>query len=354
MKTTLLFFLAAWCCSEALAHEAPRSFVDITLSGSAYRFTLTIDPHVTPQKSRLDTDGDGRLTREEVLAGAPSLRALTIERVTVRTDEGACVAKPADKASETFDATFDATDTFDDTLAMWRAEAVFVCPDAAENAVAVLGFLDALPRSHTIVVRVVNELGNVQNWLLHRDSPMVPRARERSLLDLLRIGAEHIVFGFDHVAFVIGLVLLLRRVNHLVWVLSAFTVAHSVTLLASVLGWLTLDTRWVEVTIAASIGVVALLGLWKKSVKPATACGLGFGFGLVHGLGFAGALFEVFNHGEWLEILLGFNVGVELGQLAIVVLVWPLAKRMRRWPVAITGLHILLLVASLVWIIQRV
>ncbi len=136
----------------------------------------------------------------------------------------------------------------------------------------------------------------------------------------LLLGVEHILSGWDHLLFVIGLLFLVGFRRRLVWTITAFTAAHSLTLASSALGWLVLRPPPVEATIALSIMLVAGEALRERQTLakqwPALVA---FLFGLVHGLGFAGALTEIGlpdNH-LWVA-LLTFNVGVEIGQLLTV------------------------------------
>jgi hydrogenase/urease accessory protein HupE len=148
------------------------------------------------------------------------------------------------------------------------------------------------------------------------------------------LGIEHILTGIDHLLFVIGLLLLVGFTRRLVLTISAFTLAHSLTLASSALGWLTLRPPPVEATIALSIVLVAAEALHRRETLarrwPALVA---FLFGLVHGLGFAGALKEIgLPESHLLVALLTFNVGVEIGQLMTVgaaLLLWRVAAR---WP----------------------
>ena len=134
------------------------------------------------------------------------------------------------------------------------------------------------------------------------------------------LGVEHILSGTDHLLFVIGLLFLVGFQRRLLLTITAFTLAHSVTLAASALGALTLRSPPVEATIALSIVLVALEALHRRETLarrwPAV---LAFLFGLVHGLGFAGALADIGLPERHRNIaLLTFNVGVEAGQLLVV------------------------------------
>ncbi len=141
------------------------------------------------------------------------------------------------------------------------------------------------------------------------------------------LGIEHIVLGFDHLLFLAGLLVLGRQWKYLIAVITAFTIAHSITLVLSALGLIYLPGGLVEACIAASIVYVAVENLWLiyKNQQPKWRWLMAFLFGLLHGFGFAGALRETgIVSGENLLIpLAGFNIGVELGQLTIAALLLP-------------------------------
>jgi hydrogenase/urease accessory protein HupE len=137
-------------------------------------------------------------------------------------------------------------------------------------------------------------------------------------IDYTRLGLEHILTGFDHLMFVLAVTILVRSRKALVLAITSFTVAHSLTLAATVLGWLVLPSAGVETTIALSI-VLACAECLRPSDSLARRAPwlVTFAFGLLHGMGFASALQETGlpeKHVAW--ALLFFNVGVELGQLA--------------------------------------
>lgn len=148
------------------------------------------------------------------------------------------------------------------------------------------------------------------------------------------LGIEHILTGYDHLVFVLGLLFLVGFNRRLVWTITAFTLAHSVTLALSALGWLTLRSAPVEATIALSIMLVAGEALHKEQTWsrrwPALVA---FLFGLVHGLGFAGALKQIGLPDNHLAVaLLTFNVGVEVGQLMVVLAAWLVTRALKPWP----------------------
>jgi hypothetical protein len=208
------------------------------------------------------------------------------------------------------------------------------------------------------------------------------RAQGTSLAGYVVLGVEHILSGWDHLAFVLALLLLARRLAEVAALVTAFTIAHSVTLALAVLGVVRPDAAAVEALIGFSIALVAAENAWLLggrgrgvpaaatacllgvaalamfgigSVSAATAFGLAlftachfgllarvarpeglraavaFAFGLIHGFGFAGVLAEMQLPPErTVPALFGFNAGVELGQLAIVCLVWPALRWLAR------------------------
>ena len=173
------------------------------------------------------------------------------------------------------------------------------------------------------------------------------------------LGVEHILTGVDHLLFVISLLLLVGFRRRLIGTITAFTLAHSLTLASSALGWLVLRSPPVEACIALSIVLVAAEALHDRDTLsrrwPALVA---FLFGLVHGLGFAGALKEIGLPEQHVSIaLLTFNLGVEVGQLGVVAAVWGLsavlARQASRWPWRAVALYVIGTVAAF-WSITRV
>ncbi|MAN45531.1 MAG: HupE/UreJ family protein [Alphaproteobacteria bacterium] len=182
-------------------------------------------------------------------------------------------------------------------------------------------------------------------------------------LAYFRIGVEHIIFGYDHLLFVLGLVLLVRP-RQLIPTVTAFTLAHSITLAASALGGVTLPGAPVEITIAMSIALLGAEAIYRMRGRMTLAQRMpwliAFGFGLIHGFGFAGALSEIgLPKGAEVMALLLFNLGVEAGQIAFVLfvlaLVWfgrllyrqgePALRTATAYAIGITGSY---------WAIERI
>jgi hydrogenase/urease accessory protein HupE len=184
----------------------------------------------------------------------------------------------------------------------------------------------------------------VQTFRLTPKAPTAIIAAEPSAMQVLRdylvIGAEHILFGWDHLLFVIALVLLVRGPWAVVKAATAFTVAHSLTLVATSLGYAGLPSRPVEALIALSIVFLAVeVALVLRSPDRRTFTRrfpwvVAFAFGLFHGFGFAGALADIgLPQGEVVTALLAFNLGVEAGQLLVIAgMIALLAAMMRLVP----------------------
>ena len=181
-----------------------------------------------------------------------------------------------------------------------------------------------------------------------------------TFLAYIPVGFDHIVpKGLDHILFVLGLFFLSTRLAPLLWQVSAFTLAHTVTLAAGALGYVTIPGSIVEPIIAASIVYVAVeniltdgLNRWRPFVI--------FGFGLLHGLGFASVLGEFgLPENAFVPALIGFNIGVELGQLAVIAVAFALvgywfgAKPWYRKAIAIPASAVVAAIGAW-WVVERV
>lgn len=188
--------------------------------------------------------------------------------------------------------------------------------------------------SHRVIARVERD-GTTAALVVTTDAPQyalpdaVPTSRLRSLAPvgsrraLLLLGIEHILTGYDHLVFLLCLLVPGGTWRSRVAIVTAFTVAHSVTLVLAALQVVTPPARFVEAAIAMSIAYVAIENLLHD--EPRTRWPTAFGFGLVHGFGFAGML-NVLDMpvGAFLSSVVAFNVGVEIGQLAVVAVAVPL------------------------------
>jgi hydrogenase/urease accessory protein HupE len=213
------------------------------------------------------------------------------------------------------------------------------CDRGLEGQTIAIDRLDATLTD--VLVRIESVDGSVRSARLTPSSPsfIVPVQPGPLMVvrDYVGLGIEHILFGIDHLLFVLCLLLLVRGVRKLLTTVTAFTLAHSITLAAATLGFIRVPAAPVEATIALSIVFLAselVRGEAGRSAVTRTYPWLiAFSFGLLHGLGFAGALAEVgLPQREIPLALFAFNVGVELGQLAFVTAVLSLVRFARIVP----------------------
>jgi hypothetical protein len=189
-------------------------------------------------------------------------------------------------------------------------------------------------------------------------APATPSTFSPGFVGWIQLGMKHIFEGIDHLAFLLALLLVGGGLKRVLWMVTSFTVAHSLTLGATALGLILLDeerTRWVEAAIAVSIIYVAAENLLLSEHRHRAL--ITFLFGLVHGFGFASVLGS-YGLGEQVATgLLGFNLGVELGQTLIVTALLPLMRLIQRRPKVnlwtVRVLSSVILCAGAGWLIQR-
>jgi hypothetical protein len=301
---------------------------------------------------------------------APRVAALLVDALQLWSSMGPCIARDATARA--------GTDGW--VVARWS----LACPDAADLSIHST-LLQAVAPSHLHFARAVVGGAPARERVLTFADAAFPLAGSADLGGSLQryvgLGVDHILSGWDHLAFVLALILLATGLREVALVVTGFTLAHSLTLAAAVLGWADVREDAVEALIGFSIALVAAENLWLRAGRERwlpilaaaalaalaalgatrlppvllvglalfTACylalardaarplrlrvAIAFVFGLVHGFGFATALAELRLPDERLAIgLLGFNAGVELGQLLVVAAVWPLLKLLERRP----------------------
>lgn len=149
------------------------------------------------------------------------------------------------------------------------------------------------------------------------------------LLDYLVLGVEHILLGLDHLLFLLTIVVAAAGWRYWLGVLTSFTVAHSITLTASLMGWLLAPVAVVEPMIAASIVLMALLNLTQRTAALHQRMAIVFACGLLHGLGFASSMTDMGLHGGYrVTSVVGFNLGIELGQVLFLISILALVRSM--------------------------
>lgn len=339
---------------SAQAHVIGLSRGDYTPSGSrvvAEIVLRTDDARLTVPG--LDPAGDGQLDPVALTGARPALQAAFFDTLEISADGQRC--------HPTLD---DAADDPPDGL---RLRATFVCPVAPWQRLHLrFGFLERMPSDHRHLATVHLRAGDVDELaILARPDLDVEVGGGPSLgfFSMVRGGVEHILTGADHLAFLLALVLggtmmggPRIRVGALVAMLSAFTLGHSAALAIATLGGFAPGSRLVEPAVALSVAYVGAENLFTRSVRHRWMLTLPFGF--VHGFAFAGGLLPLGLPRAQLPVaLFGFNLGVEVGQLAVLAVVLPVlvVVRARAWyPAAARALSAAIVLAGLVWFVQRV
>jgi hypothetical protein len=410
------------CAAGAQAHKASDAYLTLQVDGAVVDARIDIALRDLDRDLDLDADADDRLTWREVRGRWPDIAALARSDVRLAADGRGCVAAPAAD-----DAPALATHS-DGRYAVLRLR--WRCAEPVRRLAVDYRLFARTDPTHRGIVRVERAgeppapgrlavLSPGAGWhgvdlpspaaaapaspspspspgrapvdaaaaqpiveaLADADTGSASDAAPSSFAGFVREGIHHILVGYDHVLFLLSLLLpsvwtrsrsidpatgaartrwapspALRPVlANVLKVVTAFTVAHSITLALAVLGVVDPPSRWVESLIAASVVLAALNNLWP--VISEARWKLTFVFGLVHGFGFASALKDAgLAHGALAAPLVGFNVGVEIGQLCIVALVLPLAWSLRstrayRGTFAAGSLAIAAVAG--VWLVQR-
>lgn len=375
--STIVLALVAW---PVHAHKASDAYLTLHLDG--HRIELRWDVHVRDldRELTLDANGDQRLTWGEVRSRWSELQALVWPALDLQAEGSDCQPGP----SETGLAPARLDTHSDGRYAVFTR--TWVCdspPRALLLRYRLFGLSDPLHRG---LLRVVADAqrqsgsGWEQAIVLDPGRAGSVRVEPQASLPLGRLGGfiaegvRHIWMGADHVLFLLTLLLpsvLVRDRDAGTWqparalgpvvrdvlqVVTTFTVAHSITLALAVTGVVDPPARWVEPIIAASVVLAALNNL--RPMAHAARWAFTFGFGLIHGFGFAGALRDLDVQGTQLAwSLLGFNLGVEIGQAAIVAAFVPLAWWLRGLAAyRVVGLHLgsgLVALLAAGWLAQR-
>ena len=351
----VLIALFSWPLT-ALAHQSSVVFLQISSAPSALLVTLRIANGDLYEALGLPSDRP--LSRDEATRHKGRLASYVLSKISVENLGRPCPGQLyASELAERHEGFFVV-----ETLR-------FECPRRLEDVrLAYHLFFDLDPRHQGLAQ--VDAGGTTREYIFRHGNRTLtltqPLGTLDYALDYLRLGVEHIFTGYDHLAFLVGLLLVAgglwleqsrrRALAYILRVVTAFTVAHSLTLVLSALRWVSLPSRWVEVAIALSIGYVAVENIVGVPVHRRGL--LAFLFGLIHGLGFASVLRELGLPAKGLlASLLCFNLGVELGQLTVVLAVLPLLVGLAHWrryqTVVVRGGSGVLLVLSLLWFVGR-
>ena len=359
--------------ATARAHQVGLSRGDYLVEGATLNAEITFaQRELIDLSPELDADKNGSLSEGELTQGRDAVARLVVARVGVRGDGSACPgqlvsAKPVENDGVTVKATY-------------------TCSAPPGEVDLDVELLDDLPYGHRHIARlgggprmaeailyrkrksleVLTAPGTAQPDAPPAGSATPPTAQPNDggeahapegALGMLAMGIEHILLGLDHLVFLLGLVLVGGRFRSILMVVTAFTVAHSVTLALATLGLWAPSPRLVEPAIALSIAYVGVENFFVKDAEGRWRITLPFG--LIHGFGFAGALQEIsLPRPEIPKALVLFNLGVEAGQIAVLALVLPLlaVARKRGWmtPKVTQGASALIVLAGVAWFVERV
>ena len=333
----------------AAAHTRSTSFATFTVEAGApavvrYRGELPAHDLLGPLPA-LDRDANGDVGAAELESGRPAIEGYLRAKVFVRDGDVPCAPGPF--ALQIPAGSRDLV-----------AETAFTCAAAPRDLVVRSGLFDEPGSEHRSSVTVVLPGGEAIAAILGPSDPPLRVAAEPLLRQLGRFlweGVMHLATGFDHILFLCAVLVMADRIRRLAAVVTAFTAAHSVTLILSALEVVTLPSRLVECAIAASIAYVAVENLLVDEAKRRWM--LAFFFGLVHGFGFASVLRETgLPTRALVPSLLMFNVGVEIGQLGVVAALYPLLARIRRHPrrrAIISAGSVLIGACGVYWLVDR-
>jgi hypothetical protein len=345
---------------RAAAHQTSVKYVDVTVDGPTAAIKLTVAPSDVTEPLGLPPDAQPTIDA----ATSPAVAAYVARWLAVGPRADAPCRPAAARAEPDADRRF--------VVVEWSA----TCPAALDHLALDFRAFFATDTRHEAIVTVHAHGETGEARVVRAADPILAIADtgEVGLAGWVAAGVEHIWDGRDHVSFVLALLLvvMLRRDDHgwatrppgqtlrrTATIITAFTVAHSLSLIAASLGWLRLPSRVVEPLIAFSILYTAIENIVRPDVRWRFA--LTFGFGLVHGLGFASVLQEMLPPDHVIAPLLGFNLGVEVGQLVIVIIALPLAwlaarelgaERYRRR--ILPALSIVIAAVAVKWLIERV
>ncbi len=333
-----LFLALVLMSSLAHGHKPSDSYLALEADGGRLRGQWDIALRDLEYAIGLDANGDGAITWGELRAKHADIAAYALARLALRAERRPCALAPTEHLVD---------EHTDGAYAVLRFNADCGERLAPEIEVEYTLFADLDPTHRGLLRARLG--GNVVTAVLGPDQPRLAlraegRSRWAQFLDYGREGVWHIWIGIDHVLFLISLLLPAvlalsvrgwepaARFGPVFWdvfrVVTAFTIAHSITLSLAALAVIELPSRLVESAIALSVVLAALNNLWPLVHRGRWM--VAFAFGLVHGFGFASVLADLGLPRESLLLaLVGFNLGVETGQLAIVAVFLPLAYALR-------------------------
>lgn len=336
--------------NSALAHPPGLSSVEIQVQPQQITAKATFALQDIEFFTPMDTDGDAEVSNAERDAAKPAIAKLLSDQLQVQADGQAL------HLSDTGSVSYDEQNNAHVELHLQ--------PGAQRDVWVQSKFLSLLPEGHQQFVTVKQTAGQVllEKMLSKSDNQLhvaisQQAAESSTFLDFFKLGIEHILTGYDHLLFLLALL----AVTHSFWpalrIITFFTLAHSLTLALAGLNLIDLPSSFVEPVIAATIVYVAVENLICGD-HPHGRQWLTFGFGLIHGFGFAGVLRELeIGDGSIVMPLLSFNLGIETGQIAVASVVLPIIWQLNRKPevanLFLKGVSILVALMGGYWLVER-
>lgn len=333
---TIAAMLSCWC-APAVAHKSSDSFLRLVAQGTSVVARWDIALRDLDAVMALDADGNGLLTWGEVRQREAQLGRYALQHLSLRSADGPCAIGASRLLIDTHT---------DGAYAVLEFQAE--CPSEIKALQVGYRLFADSDAGHRGLLNLTLS-GRTYTQVLGPDAPLATfgpagGGAGRQFLGYLRTGIEHIWGGFDHLLFLFSLLLpavLLRRgprwearsgltgsLGEIIRVVTAFTAAHSLTLALATFGYLKIPSRISESAIALSVVAAALNNIWPLVRHRRWI--VAFCFGLVHGLGFANVLADLgLPRGALALALVGFNLGVEAGQLALVAAFMPVFYAMR-------------------------
>ncbi|BBL59251.1 HupE/UreJ family protein [Methylomonas koyamae] len=330
MKNWALLCLWLCCSAPAMAHKASDSYLSLDPARLQGRWDIALRD--LDYALGLDANGDGALTWGELRNMSDAVFAYAMQRLSVASAGRDCALQPGQ---------LQVASHSDGNYAVLNF--ALSCPDLAGTWALDYRLFFDLDAQHRGLFSWAGSAGRPAIFGPDSQRQTFDVATEHSLWQVLASfageGAHHILIGYDHLLFLFSLLLPAglawdrtgwRAVGswraaalEVAAVVTAFTLAHSLTLSLTALHVIALPARWVEAAIAASVALAALNNIYPLLAR--RRAWLAFGFGLIHGMGIASVLLDIGNGSSSpIAALLGFNLGVEAGQLVVVALAFPL------------------------------
>jgi hypothetical protein len=362
---TLALWLIAVAICPAHAHKPSDSYLTLTAGNRRIDAQWDIALRDLEYAIGLDANDDGRITWGELRARQAAIASYALSRLEIAADDAGCASNVKDYLVDYHT---------DGAYAVLRFDVG--CPGAPTSLTITYNLFADLDPQHRGILRLDYE-GETRTAIFGPNNPtqrfeLGAASAWVQFLTFLREGVWHIWIGFDHILFLIALLLpsVLHREGprwqaqrafrpafwNVVKIVTAFTLAHSITLSLAALEVINLPSRVVESAIAGSIVVGALNNVYPVVLKRLWL--VAFTFGLLHGFGFASVLADLgLPRGALLTALVGFNLGVEIGQLAIVVIFVPIAFALRgAWiykRLVLLGGSLTITMVATIWMAER-